>query len=400
MNKTFFSGQALVDLLRRECDQLKSRLWIASPYIGSLSAISSILGSKWLNDPKINVRVLTDIDELNRLSRETVETFVKRGEVRTIKGLHAKIYIIDNNALISSANLTGTAFSRRYEVGNFLSSLDSKQLIELFDNWWGEISKDIPTNWSESFSQPRGKDVSVEEIEGKNLPELWKLPKAPPISKQGVAQHFLDYEYFRKIYHDFATKYSDIQRISSDALYLEVDGFLDYLYNHDARPSFKYQRSKGKPLLEPRKLDSEQRSKEIQRYALLFKQWVENGNDIIWRQKSSKLVGNKLESNNITNLQMKDVEEIVGQLNCMKAVPLNKTLFLNNNDIETVRSAWSDLLYGDDELQIRMARCKEKLKWFGSSGVQELLGFFDPEEYPIRNSLCNACLRFFGYDVQ
>ena len=396
------TGQALIDLLRKKCNQAKYRLWIASPYIGSYSSVCRILGSKWLTDPQISVRLLTDVEELGRLSRETIVAFDQRGSVKEVRGLHAKIYIIDDDALITSANLTGTAFSKRYEVGGFLSTEESKQLIELYESWWNETAKDIPVNWSESLSPQEDEQKSQEEKGGKTLPELWKLPKAPHISHEGKPQNFLDYGYFRDRYHDFAKKYSTVQRISPDMpLYLEVDAFLDFLFHHGTRPSFKYRRIRGKPLLPPRELSSEEKVKEIQRYAPLFRQWVEDGHDIIWRQSSSRLIRKKLKANNITSLQRHEVAEVVEQLNCMNSLPLNKTRFLNpqNNDINTIRSAWSQLLYGEEGLQKRMAQCKQDLRYFGNSSVQELLGFFAPDEYPIRNSNSNAGLRFFGYDV-
>lgn len=82
-------------------------------------------------------------------------------------------------------------------------------------------------------------------------------------------------------------------------------------------------------------------------------------------------------------------------------MPLTKSKFLNpkNNDIETICSAWEKLLYGSAPLQARMSECKNTLKYFGNSSIQELIGFFDPEKYPLRNANSNAGLRFFGYDI-
>jgi hypothetical protein len=39
------------------------------------------------------------------------------------------------------------------------------------------------------------------------------------------------------------------------------------------------------------------------------------------------------------------------------------------------------------------------LAFFGTSSVQELLGSYYPDEYPIRNSNSDAGIRFFGYRV-
>jgi hypothetical protein len=85
----------------------------------------------------------------------------------------------------------------------------------------------------------------------------------------------------------------------------------------------------------------------------------------------------------------------------MGARQLNKYKFLNpsNNSIEVVRSAWSDLLFGKDGEDQRIRSCDARLRFFGSSSIQELLGCFYPEKYPLRNSNSDSGLKFFGFDV-
>ena len=41
----------------------------------------------------------------------TLQQFFRRGEVKTLRGLHGKLYIADDFVLATSANLTGIAFS-------------------------------------------------------------------------------------------------------------------------------------------------------------------------------------------------------------------------------------------------------------------------------------------------
>jgi hypothetical protein len=75
--------------------------------------------------------------------------------------------------------------------------------------------------------------------------------------------------------------------------------------------------------------------------------------------------------------------------------------FLNpaNNDIKKIRTAWKVLLHGKDKPEQRMQECNDALQFFGTSSVQELLGWYYPDTYPIRNSNSDAGLRFFGYRV-
>jgi hypothetical protein len=58
------------------------------------------------------------------------------------------------------------------------------------------------------------------------------------------------------------------------------------------------------------------------------------------------------------------------------------------------------LLYGTQPDTERMSLCASRLFGFKKSSVQELLGFFAPKDYPLRNATVNAGLRFFGFDVK
>lgn len=397
------TGQNLVDTIRTLCDNVYYRLWIASPYIGSLKSVEKILGGKWLVDSKVSVRLITDMNELCKLSIDTITTFEKRGLVKSLRGLHAKIYIIDNNVLITSANLTATAFSKRYEVGCLLKKSGATNSISIFDSWWKNESKKLPYKWWKDLKDKTSGDGSAEDIEGNSLPTLWELPKAPKTrKKEGSPTGFLDYISFCERYCDLATIYSDFQRLRNDIpLNLEIDGFLDYLFHHDGHPSQEYGKLKGQLILQPRSLTDKKRISEIKKYVDPFKKWVAAGNDISWRLDRSKSIQHKLSKIHIKSIQASDIAEVINSLNCMNSLPLNKTRFLNrkNNKFKTIKDAWVMLLHGNEDLQVRMTKCRDSLKYFGNSSVQELLGFYNPSEYPIRNSNVNAGLRFFGYDV-
>jgi hypothetical protein len=68
----------------------------------------------------------------------------------------------------------------------------------------------------------------------------------------------------------------------------------------------------------------------------------------------------------------------------MHAQRLIRHKFLNpaNNDIETIRRAWKILLHGQDKPEQRMQECNDALHFFGTSSVQELLGWYYPDDYP------------------
>jgi hypothetical protein len=390
-------GTQLVNRLRQLCNHVKKRLWIASPFIGNWRTARRILGRKWVDNGNVMVRLITDTSDSNNLNYETVKRFHDRGEIKHIRGLHAKIYIIDDCAILTSANLTKTAFSKRYEIGIFLTKVEAKPVIDLYNEWWENIAEEVPPDWTSKISS-HSTTKEKEEITWEGLPVLWKLPPDPNYK---LASRFLDYNSFLRSYRDFAETYKKIQRIWPRApLYFETDSFLNYLFHHaPGKPTLEYKKKN------PRCLSKDERKKEAKKYASQFRKWISDGSDGIestrWREESSKIIKKLLSKENILKIDRDNIKQVADQLNCMKSMALNKSMFLNpkNNEINKIRTSWRNLLYGGGPLQSRMSYCKNTLKYFGRSSIHELLGYFNPYEYPLRNTNSSAGLRFFGYDV-
>jgi len=167
-------GQELVCELRELVENVKNRLWIAVPYIGNVVAVKQILGEEWISNKNVSVRLLTDINEQNNFNSDTLKLFYEVGVIKSLVGLHAKIYIIDNKCLITSANLTSTAFSKRHEVGFILSDEDIVQSITFFELLW---RKSIDVLEKDLRIIINNKNNSSEERNGIKLPSLWKLPE-------------------------------------------------------------------------------------------------------------------------------------------------------------------------------------------------------------------------------
>lgn len=160
-------GQELVDELRNRADGFRNRLWIASPYVGSWQAVQCVLGISWYARAGISVRLLTDwSDDSQYLNPDSVRRFAEKGEIKHIPGLHAKVYIVDDSVLVTSPNLTETAFPKRLEVGIFLSGGEEKEIIDLYQHWWKDEAGDLPAEWvpkrnaapQERWRSPPGRD--------------------------------------------------------------------------------------------------------------------------------------------------------------------------------------------------------------------------------------------------
>lgn len=75
-----------------------------------------VLGRHWFDASKINVRLLTDPEE-RVVNKDTALRFAEKGTIKKQRGLHAKLFIVDDQVLLTPANLTYSAFARGHEIG-------------------------------------------------------------------------------------------------------------------------------------------------------------------------------------------------------------------------------------------------------------------------------------------
>lgn len=388
-------GQQLVKELRKLADSVSERLWVAVPYIGSPTTVRKILGKEWFDSPSVSVKLLTDTSDLSCIDTETIQHFHDRGQVKTLTGLHAKIYIVDDTCLISSANLTNTAFSKRHEIGILCNSSQAKQVIDTFDSWWKKSENVKPDKLNKIFSTKRN---SIEERTGVSLPTLFNLPSDPGSFIKNLAKRFLNYDRLVADYEDFAKKYSSVQRIwKNKPLNFEIDGLFNYLYHEAPRtPSNIYSKKK------PRKLSQPEQMSEIRKWADNYKKWNDeerDGDEIEWRMNSSRILKKLLSPNKVTRLTKTELEKAFRCLNSLNSYPINRTKILNNNSLSEIRQALNELVNGNGHLASRMDLCNN-IKHLGTSSMNEILGFTSPNKYPLINKNSNCGLRFFGYQIK
>lgn len=386
------SGQALGTWFRSASDSVQSRLWIASPYIGGWQSVRCLLGRGWWERRNVDVRLLTDEDASP--NGQTLSRFGQKGMIHHLPGLHAKIYIFDDTVLLSSANLTCAAFTQRYEAGIVLQGADATSAIALFEEWWMTESRPFDPNKLSDLVRSKSDDAG--EDGRTQLPALHALPQDPgDFGGHRLTMTFIFYPDFLARYGELAQQYASIQRIwPTIPLNFEIDGFLDYLFHHaPGTPSKAYQTNP------PRSLSETARRKEIKLYGAGFETWAkQQGEDGQWRSDRSKFVKEKLSAEHIDQLTEEEIHEIAKRLNCMNDGRF-RTRFLANNSTSTIRSAWKELLHGSAPVTERMSLCAGKLHGFKRSSVQELLGFYAPDVYPLRNANVDSGLKFLGFDV-
>ncbi|MCL4797860.1 MAG: hypothetical protein KJZ84_25070 [Bryobacteraceae bacterium] len=389
---SLYSGQDLGTWFRSASNSVRHRLWIASPYIGGWQSVRCLLGREWWDRPKIDVRLLTD--EGASPNGQTLSRFAQKGRIRHVAGLHAKIYIFDDKVLLSSANLTCAAFTQRYEAAVWLKGTSAASAIALYEKWWKSSSRPFDLDKLTALARSKGKNAGEDGQD--RLPTLHALPPDPgDFGGHSLTNIFLDYPRFLDLHGVLAQQYVSVQRIwPKIPLNFEIDGFLDYLFRwHPGTPSKVYEK------IPPRKLSESARKKEIKLYGAAFRTWAkERGDDGHWRLDHSKYVQEKLSAKRIGQLTKNEIRRVARGLQCMNDGRV-RTRFLDNNSTPLVRSAWNELLHGSAPITERMSICAGKLHGFKRSSVQELLGFFRPKVYPLRNATVNCGMRLLGFDV-
>ena len=374
--------QAQIDKLRDRCDNATKRIWIASPFIGSLKDIQKIIGGKWMR-PSIDCRILTDIDA-GFIRKDAFDEFSKyQVEIRTLLSLHAKIYIVDDWCLVTSANLTGTAFLCRYEMGITLDNITDVEAT--CKKWWG---LGTPVT---ALPQKQNKAL-IDYQDGKQFKRKFKAPAY----KTGIQDK---YDAVCEKYKDFAKLYDKLTgrnpKMVKDGYTLlqEVDYLFNYLYHdHPNTPSYG-QKSQ-------RTITTAKRDQEIIKYYKDMCSWYDEEPQS-WRLDRTKTVQTLLAPGRIDKLSWNDVKAVVMCLHCLASYPINRTKFLNssNNSLKDIIACWKQLLHSGPITSQKINHVTSTLNNFGISSVQELIGWYYPDKYPLMNSNSDCGMRFFGYKV-
>ncbi len=383
------SEQKLVDTLQDKCINAKKRIWIASPFISDFSGIQKIFSNVWNT---IDRKILTDI-EFGFIRRSTFNKFNSFGaEIRSLESLHAKIYIIDDWCLITSANLTNTAFTSRYEIGisaDDIAIVDD--VVKTFDKWWKMA---LPVS---SLPQKMPIPMDVKQYhDGKGFTKKFRISS---YSNQILSSKVDNYGAKCQKYIEFAKCYEKVtgrnQKMVADGYTLlqEVDYFFNYLYHeHKQKPSYKVQNAKN--------LTHTERDAAIRRhFNEMSAFYIEDPQ--LWRLDRSKTIQNLLNPKKIQNLNWNEVKKVVESLHCLHSYSIIKTKFLNpnNNKLEDIKKNWNKLLNGGNITTTKISEVIKNLRSFGPSSAQELIGWYYPDTYPMMNTNSDCGMRYFGYKV-
>lgn len=374
--------QQQIDVLREKCENAQRRIWIASPYIGALKDVQKIIGGKWLL-PSVDCRILTDAN-YGFIRQDTFNEFADNQiEIRSLDSLHAKIYIVDDWCLVTSANLTGIAFLCRYEMG--IASNDTIDVESTYERWWSMAD-------------------SVLALPKKPQKELLDYQDGRTFKKKFKAQPYNSgkqdkYDALCEKYIHFANLYEKITgrnpKMVKDGFTLlqEVDYLFNYLYHdHPQTPSH------GQEVT--RQISEKQREKEVKKY---FKDMCAHYSKEPqhWRLDSTRKVQKILGIAAIKKMKWNGVEEVANCLHCLSSYAITKTKFLNpqNNNLNDIRDCWYQLLHTGKIDSSKIKYVTDRLHFFGLSSIYELIGWYYPDRYPLMNKNSHCGMRFFGYTI-
>ena len=377
---TILSGQNLVNALREHCDQAKKRIWIASPYIWTFKDVQKIIGGNWMRS-HIDFRVLTDV-ESGFIRHDTYTGFIAspNTKIRSLFNLHAKIYLIDDWCLLTSANLTGMAFSARHEVGQVVSGIE--QVVKLFDQWWkkaqavSSVPKSLPKSLADREDLPKPK-------------RLYKLPQYTSGASDQFLKKCVQFKVFASLYESVTGRN---QQMVDDGftLYEEVDYFFNFLYhNHPDKPSKEYTK-------EVRSLTSREVKQEIRRY---FKIMSYESEKEQWRLNRRNRIRELLPFKTDSSPRKEKIKEVLDCLHCLHSYSWNKTKILSENDPRSIARAWNKLINAPFINAQLIEEVIGEIKNFGRSSACELIAWYYPEEYPMINLNSESGMRFFGFNI-
>jgi hypothetical protein len=171
----------LTDVIKNSINSSFDRLNFAVPFISSFSL--TILNSQNISNIS-DKRIVTRFDEVSISSFDlpTLKSLLDLGfKIRFNNNIHLKLYITDNDAYVTSANLTKGGFEDNIELTTKLNSSNIENCNIIFNEIWlasNELTQTLLNdNWSkyellrkrEVYSKKVIKKIRVQELQINNL---------------------------------------------------------------------------------------------------------------------------------------------------------------------------------------------------------------------------------------
>ena len=335
---------------------------------------------------------------------------------------HPKLYILGNSKIfIGSANLTQAALLTNQEIMLGINSDDVRfeELTYLFVDYWQqakvltseEVEKyeKIYKNYKDKLESVNSFDDEIQKTLGNhNFDNIQRYKDRKTDSELFLDNFFKTYQESVNGYNFIEEEYKKKGRkLSNDVipLRLEIDSFFSFVRDRHAIHDTWMNQKIGWNDMHNIRLNS------------LIDEWM----DTPWVHFEQRIVGenypfiNKI-LGSVESINTATADEIVEAL-CVThsfhdrlrffkgGLNTLKTTFLQKNELGQIKKTLVYLLHNQkDSLGKRMANCiydsNYKLKEFGQSNVQELIGWINNENMPVINGRTTKVLRYFGFNVR
>jgi len=142
----FLSEKELYPLVQRKSAEAKERMWVCTPYLGS--GAHQIFSQDVTRFPPKDIRFVFKLNqnsverhEVDPLEMEYFLQHFRNSSIRVDNTFHSKIFIFDNSALVTSANLSKTAFGKTIEAGVLLQHNQAEKAKQFFERLWKEAKR-------------------------------------------------------------------------------------------------------------------------------------------------------------------------------------------------------------------------------------------------------------------
>jgi hypothetical protein len=327
---------------------------------------------------------------------------------------HAKFYILGEQALIGSANLTSNGMMANRELSIVLDASDPRfdELPSYFDELWAAPPAAVLT--PEALSRFRDWCRLVPKM---SVPPLTGVQPAEPVYINVKSQTFTTartyLESFRSLYHETLIPHYRIVR----ELYRE-----------------RHQRHSGfEALSETYEIDrfvfwvrSFTTDEDLQKHPIRFgmdlqenirkhiADWFATGHVNIDSERLRRIAGLQQlfsEQDNLSTVTLNDITDMLQ--GCMAFLELQRfakggldshlAAFQRDNSIEDIRNTFHYLAFGSGDFVQRLYDCiymsKYKLAHWGRNCTLELFGWTNHDDAPPFNGRIIKALRYLGFGV-
>lgn len=384
------------------CDQL----WIASPFFSNLDLLKTIINKR------ITVKIIVGLQfpTSPKLLRLVMKNRKSKIETKFFDSdFHSKVYIFFKKskpiaALVGSSNFTNAGMTTNIETNILLRSNQELSNLKVhFEEIWNDAALLSPSDidiYEEKFNQFK-KLANQLKKEITKYQDSYVKPRLTS-TRFSISKEAKEYFEVWKAIDEIAkiVQPLSIKTWPSLRTYLSVDHFWHWVKAVDKSKSIKKY-----------KLTSENREVIIPK---LFRDYIswdkqqEKYEDFSSKHliERTRLLKSLLNPKRIARLRRNDAMIIYSNLHSgwMRIQRFDGDyLFAYKNPIEKIRKSLNYLLWSSDDIDKRISALikhpEYKLKHFGPSNIQELLGWVH-DDLPIRNKKADAAIKMLGFNYK